>query len=130
MALMNMVSSNINQWTLLVAMLPVIYGLSLGHAAPIVFDSQQKMELLLTIAQATMGAVFLISMQLKWWEALAMFVLFALPFATSKLELPITIAYFAWAFVELLRMIAGRRKPRAFKEFAATWHRCVRIRSH
>ena len=31
MALMNMVSSNINQWTLLVAMLPVVYSISVGQ---------------------------------------------------------------------------------------------------
>jgi hypothetical protein len=37
MALMNMVSSNINQWTLLTAMLPVVYSISLGSPAAIVF---------------------------------------------------------------------------------------------
>ena len=30
MALMNMVSSNINQWTLLTAMLPIVYSISRG----------------------------------------------------------------------------------------------------
>ena len=31
MALMNMVSSNINQWTLLAAMLPIVYSISRGR---------------------------------------------------------------------------------------------------
>src|SRR5262249_19590330 len=79
-ALMNMVSSNINQWTLLVAMLPVIYSLSLGTATPIVFDEQQSTELVLTIAQAAVGVTFLLNMELAWWEAAALFVLFAIPF--------------------------------------------------
>ena len=35
MALMNMVSSNINQWTLLAAMLPIVYSISVGAVTPI-----------------------------------------------------------------------------------------------
>src|SRR5260370_15730101 len=37
MALMNMVSSNINQWTLLTAMLPVVYSISRGSPSSIPF---------------------------------------------------------------------------------------------
>src|SRR6185369_3474748 len=48
MALMNMVSSNINQWTLLTAMLPIVLSLSAGGVTPIVFDQEQRIELLLT----------------------------------------------------------------------------------
>src|SRR6185369_8669493 len=39
-ALMNMVSSNINQWTLLAAMLPITYSLSRGVMAPIILDDE------------------------------------------------------------------------------------------
>ena len=35
MALMNMVSSNINQWTLLAAMLPIVYSISRGALSTI-----------------------------------------------------------------------------------------------
>ncbi len=49
---MNIVSSNINQWTLLVAMLPVVYSLGAGHVSAILFDGEQETELLLTIAQS------------------------------------------------------------------------------
>src|SRR5262249_25577342 len=31
MALMNMVSSNLNQWTVLAAMIPIVYSFSVGH---------------------------------------------------------------------------------------------------
>ena len=34
MALMNMVSSNINQWTLLAAMLPIVYSMSAAASLP------------------------------------------------------------------------------------------------
>src|SRR5579864_4260824 len=68
-ALMNMVSSNINQWTLLAAMLPITYSLSRGVASPIPLDSTQELELLMTLAQSLLSALFLIDMSLVWWEA-------------------------------------------------------------
>src|SRR6185436_14721788 len=49
MALMNMVSSNINQWTMLAAMLPIAYAISLGHLGTINFDQHQELEVLMTI---------------------------------------------------------------------------------
>src|SRR5580765_2827677 len=59
MALMNMVSSNINQWTLLTAMLPIVLSISAGTATPILFDEEQRTELLLTLGQAVVGMIFL-----------------------------------------------------------------------
>jgi cation:H+ antiporter len=125
-ALMNMVSSNINQWTLLAAMLPIIYSISLGYPGAIVFDGEQETELVLTIAQAAVGLTFLINMELAWWEAGALFALFLIPFANSGLAKPVTALYFIWAGVELIRMLAARRKPRAVIEFAHVWKTYVR----
>src|SRR5689334_4706232 len=48
MALMNMVSSNLNQWTVLAAMIPIVYAFSLGHPQAIAFDHHQRAEILLT----------------------------------------------------------------------------------
>jgi cation:H+ antiporter len=125
-ALMNMVSSNINQWTLLVAMLPILYSVSLGAVEPIVFDEQQTTELVLTIAQAAVGAIFLLNMELAWWEAVALFVLFAAPFADSSWAKPVTYVYFGWAAVEVIRIIAGQRKLLALTEFGRIWRTHVR----
>ena len=125
-ALMNMVSSNINQWTLLAAMLPIIYSISAGQNSAIAFDAQQETEMLLTIAQATIGLVFLINMELAWWEAGVLFVLFAIPFASHSLAGPVTWIYFGWAGIEVGRMFAGRRKPRALVEFGRVWRTVVR----
>jgi cation:H+ antiporter len=62
-ALMNMVSSNINQWTLLAAMLPIVYSLSRGTPAAIPLDAEQEVELLLTLGQALLGTLFLLQMR-------------------------------------------------------------------
>jgi cation:H+ antiporter len=125
-ALMNMVSSNINQWTLLAAMLPIIYSISLGHAAPIEFDAQQELELVMTLGQAAVGFMFLLNMELAWWEASALFVLFLIPFAHPAWALPVTVAYFVWAAAELVRTLTARRRRNAFAEFAKLWKVYVR----
>lgn len=121
MALMNMVSSNINQWTLLPAMLALVYAWSVGAPEPIVFDEHQRSELLLTIGQAVVGFVFLTNMQLRWWEASVMLVFFAVPFANGDWAGPITVVYFVWAAIEVVRMFAGHREPLAFRNFGEVW---------
>lgn len=126
MALMNMVSSNINQWTLLPAMLAIVYAVSLGRAEPIVLDERQKLELLLTLGQAVVGVLFLLNMKLAWWEASVMLVFFAIPFAHADWAGPVAIVYFAWAGFMLLRILASGRKPQAFGEFARVWRVYVR----
>jgi cation:H+ antiporter len=140
MALMNMVSSNINQWTLLAAMLSIIYSLARGEASTITFDSEQEIEILMTLGQSLVGALFLINMELAWWEAAALFVLWAVQFALSlvnpgpgilgflagSIHWYVTVAYFAWAAVEIVRLLLGRRKPAAFRLFAVLWRTHVR----
>jgi cation:H+ antiporter len=140
MALMNMVSSNINQWTLLVAMLPVVLSFSIKSAASIPLDSQQQHEVLMTVAQQLVGMLFLVNMELAWWEAATLFGLWFVQFVFSAIKPDVefwgplgqhvhgwvTIAYFAWAALELIRLLLGLRKPLAFTEFAKMWRQHVR----
>ena len=140
MALMNLVSSNINQWTLLAAMLPIVYSFSRGHASAIPFNPQQETELLMTPGQSLIGALFLINMELVWWEAAALFALWAVQFVLSLvnpgpgivgtlaagIHWHVTIAYLAWAALEIARMLFGHRKPAAFRLFAQLWRSHVR----
>ena len=133
MALMNMVSSNITQWALLSALLPIVLSLGVHHPAAIVFDPQQKVELLMTLGQSLMGMLFLINMQLAWWEAAAIFVLWVIQFGFSlsgtvapEVHTWTTIAYFVWAAAEVVRILMGRRQPAAFRCFAAVWREHIR----
>jgi cation:H+ antiporter len=126
MALMNMVSSNINQWTLLTAMLPIIFSISIGAATPILFDQEQRIELLLTLGQAVVGMMFLMSMRLTWYEAAIMFVFFWIPFVHSSWAKPVTVLYFAWAAVEVVHMLLGRRGLLAPRHFLRIWKEHIR----
>jgi len=89
MALMNMVSSNINQWTMLAAMLPIAYALALGHAGTIDFDSHQELEVLMTIGQSLLGALLLANMRFTWGEAALLFGLWGVQFVLSGFEKPV-----------------------------------------
>src|SRR5215472_4552484 len=121
MALMNMVSSNISQWSLLPALLPVLLSISSGRVTSLVFDGLQRRELMMTLAQALVGLMFLINMELAFWEACALFGLFLIPFAWHAAAPAVTLVYFAWAGVEVVRMLVGPRKPRALSAFVEVW---------
>ncbi|HEX4166189.1 MAG TPA: hypothetical protein VHZ55_12015 [Bryobacteraceae bacterium] len=125
-AIMNIASSNINQWTLLVAMLPVVFSMSLGHVASFSLDEGQCSELLLTIAQSCAGLAFLMNMEVDWWEAACMFLLFVLQFVLPKFIGArahdwITLAFLLWAAAEFTRILVRHRVPPAMRSFAETW---------
>ena len=132
--LMNIASSNINQWTLLVGMLPVVLSLGTAHASILVFDSQQRVEWFLTLGQSTVGLLFLVNMEFAWWEAGLMFLLFATQFLKpgengEALKAWITGAFFTWSAFEVIRLLLRRRRPEALVSFSETWRSHIRAKS-
>jgi cation:H+ antiporter len=107
LALMNMVSSNINQWTMLVAMLPIAYALALGRLGVITFDEHQRLEILMTIGQSLLGAVLLANMRFSWWEALLLFTLWLVQFVLSGFEAPAVVMPGMSAHNSLTTRLAG-----------------------
>jgi len=120
-ALMNMVSSNINQWGVLSAMLAVIYCWSKGEVTALPFDEFQRLEILLTILQAFLGWLFLSSMTLTAYEAAGLFLLWLIQFLRPSLRHEMLWVYSAWIAIELIRIAFGRQKMRAFGAFARVW---------
>ncbi len=72
-----LVSSKVNQWTLLVGMLPLVYNLSAGHLGPMAMDARQSEEIFLTAAQSLFALVVIANLRFSITEALLLFVLFA-----------------------------------------------------
>jgi cation:H+ antiporter len=78
MALGSLISSKLNQWTLLVGMIPGVFAVSHGSLDhPLPMDSLQMHEILLTAAQSLMAVVLLASMRLGLGGAILLFVLFS-----------------------------------------------------
>ena len=103
MALMNIVSSNINQWTILAAMIPIVFGFShmqhYGVWADFTFDIDQRNELALTLLQTMLGVLLLANMEFDWLDATALFVLWAVQFTLPQLRAEIMVAYGVWVVV-------------------------------
>jgi cation:H+ antiporter len=123
MALLNMVSANINQWTMLAAMIPVVYSMSVGAPSSIPFDDFQRKEILLTIAQSTLGLMLLMNMEFSIIEAAGIFVLWAAQFLVPHLHEEVTVIYFGWVAYELVMTVAVRRRFLALSAFVRIWKR-------
>ena len=122
-ALMNMVSSNINQWGVLSALLAVIYSWSRGEPSSLPFDEFQRLEILLTILQAFLGWIFLASMSLQAYEAVGLFVLWLVQFVYPSLRSEMLWVYGAWIVVELLLVALGKKRIPCFSCFWRVWTR-------
>jgi len=121
MALMNMVSANINQWTMLAAMIPVVYSMSVGEPTFVPFDEHQRKEILLTISQSMLGMLLLANMSFHVVEAAGIFLLWLLQFLVPGLHTPVTLIYFAWCACEIAVILVKRRRVAALVAFADLW---------
>ncbi|MDO8600348.1 MAG: sodium:calcium antiporter [bacterium] len=68
-----LVASKVNQWTLLVGTIPVIFMISqwsgIWNVAPFRLDAHQAQEIALTAAQSLLAVVLLANLNLSLWEA-------------------------------------------------------------
>ncbi|MCW5891864.1 MAG: sodium:proton exchanger [bacterium] len=71
-----LVSSKVNQWTLLVGTLPVVFALASGSFDGLPVEPRQREELLLTSAQSVFAVAILLSLSISLVEALLLFGLF------------------------------------------------------
>lgn len=126
LGLMNFLSSNINQMTMLVAMIPIVFAISSwmnpfrAADAPVMFtiqfDPHQREEVLLTACQAALCMVLLFNMKFEWWDAVGMFVLWSTQAYVSaqdygpRLRMPIIYVYLGWIVLEIGMAMVGLRK--------------------
>ncbi|HKO54386.1 MAG TPA: hypothetical protein VJ276_00830 [Thermoanaerobaculia bacterium] len=119
-ALMNLVSSNINQWSILSAMIPVLLCISAGELRALPLDAMQRQEILLTILQSFLGFLLLQNMELRFHEALILFVFWAVQFfVPSSRQLMIAI-YLLWCAVELVLVLILRDRRAAWRGLRGT----------
>jgi len=118
--LTTMISDKINQWTLLVGMLPLAVSVGAGALSSLPLDARQHEEFFLTAAQSLFGIVLLLRLRLSIIGALALVTLFAMQVAlafhfredvTRTIQ---TLTWLGWAYIVLagaiLLMNLGRLK--------------------
>jgi cation:H+ antiporter len=125
MALMNMVSSNINQWTVLAAMIPIVYSVSRGQLAALPFDPEQRLEILITVLQSLLAVMILANMRFSFWEAAILFILWFVQFIRPELRSAVAWIYGAWALFLFVFAFGHRGGFRAFTSFVRVFRRYV-----
>ena len=121
MALMNMASSNVNQWTVLAAMIPIVYSFSLGSPSAIPM-AEHRIELLLTLLQSVLGVVLLSNFKFHAHEALGLFTLWFVQFLIPHWREEVSVAYAVWIVVELISTPWRPGRLEAFVVFPQLWH--------
>ncbi|MGH8993577.1 MAG: sodium:proton exchanger [Acidimicrobiia bacterium] len=71
-----LVSSKVNQWTLLVGTLPIAFAIASGSLDGLPIIARQREEVLLTAAQSFFAVTILLNLSMSLREATALFVLF------------------------------------------------------
>lgn len=71
-----LVSSKVNQWTLLVGTLAVVYSIASGGPAALPMDHRQQVEVALTAAQSVFGTIVIADLNFSAWQGVALFALF------------------------------------------------------
>jgi cation:H+ antiporter len=116
--LIALISDKINQWTLLVGMLPLALSVGAGALSTLPLDARQGEEFFLTAAQSLLGIALLLRLRLGLWSALALVGLFAVQvglafyYRNDEARTIATLTWLAWVYLGLaglLFLINGRR---------------------
>jgi len=110
-SLNTLISSKVNQWTLLVGLLPIVYNLSAGHWNPMEMDSRQSEEIFLTAAQSLFAIAIITNLRFSITEALLLFALFVsqMFFTTPESRHSYAILYIIMA-IGWFMVIKGNRQ--------------------
>jgi cation:H+ antiporter len=127
MALMNMASSNINQWTVLAAMIPIVYSLSMGAPSAVPL-AEHRVELWLTLLQGTLGLVILSNFTFEAYEALGLLTAWLIQFLKPEWREEMVFVYLAWLVIELVSVAWRPGRLRAFQVFPRLWNQASRAR--
>ena len=98
MGLENLLSSKLNQWTLLIATIPIAYSLGAGHVQAMHLTPAVRDEVFLTAAQSLFGTVLLLTLRFSLWKAWALLVLFLVQFFVPIESVHVILA---WIYVVL-----------------------------
>lgn len=95
-----LVSSKVNQWTLLVGTVPLVFNLAsyvIGKPIPaaLKLDQVQRDDLLLTSAQSAFAVAMLLGLHLSLWEAGLLTALFLIQLIIPETHMAVTVIYLA-----------------------------------
>jgi cation:H+ antiporter len=100
-----LISSKVNQWTLLIGTIALIYSISAFKLQSLPLDARQSEEVLLTASQSLFALAILLDLRISWKEALALFLLFAIQLVLPGVEVRyfISVVYIVLAIPILIQ---------------------------
>lgn len=125
MGIMNFVSSNINQWSVLSGIIPFIYVISKGHIEPLYLDTLQRHEIILTFAQSLFAFAVLMNMAFSLFEALVLFTLFLIQFLFPSTRVTVTWLYFAASGIVFGKLLLQKEAHQSIRCLAHVWTRHI-----
>jgi cation:H+ antiporter len=96
-----LLSSKVNQWTLLIGMIPIAYSMSAGSVSGMQMDARQIEEMFLTAAQSIFAVAVLANLSFSLLEAGVVFALFS-----TQLFLPDPRFRFYYSFLYVVLAVA------------------------
>jgi len=113
-----LLSSKVNQWTLLVGMLPLAFALSAHSFAPMRLDGQQAEEIFLTAAQSLFAVILLSDFEFSLRDGFWLFALFIAQAVYPLVEKTVGVDAvhvrygFAWGYMGLSLMFLALSSKR------------------
>lgn len=106
-AIATLISSKVNQWTLLMGSLPIAH-LAGGGGAQLMLDGRQIEEMLLTATQTLMGVALVLALRFHRYTAWALLALFLVQFPVNTTDGRLALAG-VYAAVAVVALIVNRR---------------------
>ncbi len=88
-----LISSKINQWTLLIGSLSIIYSLSYGSLSNLPLDLKQQREVFLTASQSIFATAVILNLRFSIVEAIILTTLFLIQLIIPETRIIVSIAY-------------------------------------
>ncbi len=125
-ALLNFISSAVNELTALVALVPIVFVISSGATGGVPVG-QHDVEIFLTMAQSLYACAALLDLEFSTSNAIILFALWVVSTAIVEIRLVVGIAYLILAIVEV---VMQRNKIVLFSAFRQTMRDKIFRKSH
>jgi cation:H+ antiporter len=112
-----LISAGVNQMTVLIGTMPLVFSLSLGEAHAFPLDFRQAMEFLLTGALALTAVALLARMRLTVWHALALLAFFAIQLISPSVQARIIASLVLFGVTVLILAVDPGRVKALFSMF-------------
>jgi len=102
-AMKAIMSSKVNQWTLLIGTIPLVYAISGQAVKPFVLDNFQNAELYLTAAQSLFGVALLICLKFDRTSGILLLLLFLSQLIVHEIRIQVTWIYIIFAAIYIFK---------------------------